>query len=159
MLDTLQNPVQLRIPVPKLSMAAVVEVERQILQFFAVRSQEGLSIVRDDPETPSDWFLSTLRRFLLGVVDEELERGADPQDAVSRAVIESCSYAAPAYFVGRALQLAAAGIGDRDDLLRDLEGYLRTHPLQRSRLEEPEHIEAVPEVRADLLDVLQRSAT
>jgi len=158
MLDQLQHPVQLTVRTPSAGIAAVVEVEREIVEFFAARAAAGYSIDGEGSETPSEWFVSRLQRFVADVVNEELAGGSDPRRAVSEAVVAACSYAAPAYYVGRVLQLAEAMPGDRDELLDRLVEYLRAHPVQRENLAGPAHVDSVPEIREGLLEVLRRSA-
>lgn len=157
MLDELLNPVTLSIRLPGLGVTAVVEVEREIVEFFGDRTAEGFSFAGTAAETPSEWFLARLQRFVADIARDGIEEGADTMTAVSEAVVAASAYAAPAYYVGRALELVAAEAVNRNETLAQLTSYLRAHPRQRDRLSQPTHVAAVPAIRADLTAILRRS--
>lgn len=160
MLDKLDFPVTINIPVPGLGVRAAVEVEQEILDFFGEQTQAGHRIGKPqgEVETPSEWFVSRLRAFVRDDVLSNLEGGADVQTAIARAVINACSYAAPAYYVARALELtdsleAAGGNALRARLVT----YLRHHPVQRGRLADTTHLSAVPAIEKQLRALLAAS--
>jgi hypothetical protein len=155
LLDTLSEPTEIRFTLPDLRMLLAIEVEREILSFFTEAAQGGLTIVTDQEETPSEWFISTITKFLDDTARELIQGGMPTRDAVAQAVIDACSYAAPAYYIGRVLQLET---GDRT-MHRRAVNYLRRHPVQLARLADPQHIDAVPAIAPRLRAVLADALT
>jgi hypothetical protein len=155
LLDTLSEPTEIRFTLPDLRMRLAIEVEREILSFFTEAAQGGLTIVTDQEETPSEWFISTITKFTDDTARELIQGGMPTRDAVAQAVIDACSYAAPAYYIGRVLQLET---GDRT-MHRRAVNYLRRHPVQLARLADPQHIDAVPAIAPRLRAVLADALT
>jgi hypothetical protein len=152
MLDTLENPVEVAIPLRGLRMRAVVEIEQEVLDFFGEQTRNGARI-RDKfgkDETPSEWFVSRLTTFVRNATLRYIEPGSDARTAVSRAVVDACSYAAPAYYVGRALELIPQQPHLATEINERLLSYLRRHPEQCARLSDEDHLRAVPSIEVPL---------
>lgn len=151
-LDELEDAAKITIPLPELGARLVVEVEREILAFFSEAGRHGLTVTSGEGagETPTEWFITRITRFTSETAREAISAGEHANDALAEAVIAACSYAVPAYFIGRVLQLEAG-----DQRYHEMAAsYLRRHPVQMARLADPAHIEAVPEIAAKLRAVL-----
>lgn len=95
---------QITIPLPELGARLVVEVEREILAFFSEAGRDGLTVTSGEGagEPPTEWFINRITRF------------SSETGALAAAVIAACSYAVPAYFIGRVRQFEAGDPLSRD---------------------------------------------
>ncbi|MBB4635892.1 hypothetical protein [Longimicrobium terrae] len=130
-------------------------VEREIMEFFAQTGSLGLRISPETPgrdETPTEWFIRTITRFTTEEVTAEVQDGTPTREALSRALLAACSYAVPAYYVGRAVQLDPSAETDEA-----LISYLQRHPSQLRQLCAAPHVAAVPDLEPRIRSLLSRA--
>lgn len=156
-LDSLDNPVRISIRLRGLGVQVEVEVEQEIIDFLGEHTRRG-DRIRDAGgklETPSEWFVSRVTGFVRDATIAYIDQGVEATTAVTTAVLDACSYAAPSYYIGRALEISPKlEPAHRAALRSRLLNYLRRHPEQRARLADEDHVRAVPYLERPLRALL-----
>jgi hypothetical protein len=157
MLDKLDSPVRISVRLRGLGVQVEVEVEQEIIDFFGEHTRRG-DRMRDasgELETPSEWFVSRLTAFVRDATMGYIDLGIEAPTAVATAVVDACSFAAPSYYVGRALEISPKlEPAHRAKLQYRLLNYLQRHPEQRARLADEDHLRAVPSLERPLRRLL-----
>ena len=152
---SLEHAVQIKVPVPEMNTVLVIEVEREIMDFFARTGSLGLRMKAESSgheQTPTEWFIRTITRFTTDEIAAEIQAGTPAREALLKALVTTCSYAVPAYYIGRAVQLDDSGEADEA-----LISYLRRHPSHLRQLCAATHIAAIPDLEPRIRGLLSRA--